>query len=205
VQVDGEGRWAKPLEEPQVAYARRAGRATETRTGRKAAVATGANAGASDDSPNTAAVPAGAPAPADVAVPVVVAPEPGPAELRQDGDGFGDESPDCPKCGGRMWDNRLTKRNPKAPDFKCRDRSCDGVVWPPRSAGEGPRDAGRDAPRDGARAKADAPAPHDAPAPEPAPGKRNGTRQRAAAAAGRGEPPLDVSPLGASDDDDLPF
>ena len=36
----------------------------------------------------------------------------------------------CPKCGGRMWDNRLTKRNPRAPDFKCRDRSCDGVIWP---------------------------------------------------------------------------
>ena len=29
-----------------------------------------------------------------------------------------------------MWDNRLNKRNPKAPDFKCRDRRCDGVVWP---------------------------------------------------------------------------
>ena len=31
-----------------------------------------------------------------------------------------------------MWDNRTTKRNPKAPDFKCRNRSCDGVIWPPR-------------------------------------------------------------------------
>ncbi len=41
----------------------------------------------------------------------------------------------CPKCGGRMWDNRLTKRNPRAPDFKCRDRSCDGVIWPSK-AGE---------------------------------------------------------------------
>ncbi|HKH92718.1 MAG TPA: hypothetical protein VKA54_12995, partial [Gemmatimonadaceae bacterium] len=40
----------------------------------------------------------------------------------------------CPKCGGRMWDNRLTKRNPKAPDYKCRDRSCDGVIWPPKGA-----------------------------------------------------------------------
>lgn len=38
----------------------------------------------------------------------------------------------CPKCGGRMWDNRADKKNPKAPDFKCRDRSCDGVIWPPR-------------------------------------------------------------------------
>ena len=51
----------------------------------------------------------------------------------QDGD------PPCPKCGSRMWDNRGTpekpKANPKAPDFKCRDKSCDGVIWPPR----GPR------------------------------------------------------------------
>jgi len=33
-----------------------------------------------------------------------------------------------------MWDNRLSKRNPKAPDFKCRDRACDGVIWPARPA-----------------------------------------------------------------------
>ena len=33
-----------------------------------------------------------------------------------------------------MWDNREGKRNPKAPDFKCKDRSCDGVIWPPRAA-----------------------------------------------------------------------
>ena len=39
-------------------------------------------------------------------------------------------APACPKCGGRMWDNRQSKRNPKAPDFKCRDRGCDGVLWP---------------------------------------------------------------------------
>lgn len=39
-------------------------------------------------------------------------------------------APTCPKCAGRMWDNRASKRNPKAPDFKCRDRSCDGVLWP---------------------------------------------------------------------------
>ena len=44
------------------------------------------------------------------------------------------ELPSCPKCGGKMWDNRLSKRNPKAPDYKCRDRSCDGVIWPPRVA-----------------------------------------------------------------------
>lgn len=32
-----------------------------------------------------------------------------------------------------MWDNRLSKRNPKQPDFKCRNRSCDGVIWPPKN------------------------------------------------------------------------
>lgn len=43
----------------------------------------------------------------------------------------GDDVP-CPKCGGRTWDNRVGKKNPKAPDFKCRDRACDGVIWPPK-------------------------------------------------------------------------
>ena len=42
----------------------------------------------------------------------------------------GDFPPPCPKCGGKMWDNRASKRNPKAPDAKCRDRACDGVMWP---------------------------------------------------------------------------
>ncbi len=41
----------------------------------------------------------------------------------------------CPKCGGQMWDNRASKKNPKAPDFKCRARSCDGVRWPERQSG----------------------------------------------------------------------
>lgn len=39
-------------------------------------------------------------------------------------------APACPQCGGKMWDNRASKRNPKAPDFKCRARTCDGVLWP---------------------------------------------------------------------------
>lgn len=45
--------------------------------------------------------------------------------------------PSCPKCNGRMWDNRTErdgspKKNPKAPDFKCRSKECDGAIWPPR-------------------------------------------------------------------------
>jgi len=37
--------------------------------------------------------------------------------------------PPCPKCGGAMWDNRADKRNPKSPDFKCRDRACGHPIW----------------------------------------------------------------------------
>lgn len=47
-----------------------------------------------------------------------------------------DGDPSCPVCGNRMWDNRGTpekpKANPKAPDFKCKDKQCNGVIWPPR-------------------------------------------------------------------------
>jgi hypothetical protein len=42
--------------------------------------------------------------------------------------------PTCPACQGQMWDNRPKKASgeysPKAPDFKCRDRECDGKLWP---------------------------------------------------------------------------
>jgi hypothetical protein len=95
VEVDGEGRYAKPVEDPARAYERRYGNGAMHRmpSGR-AAVST--------DSPAATSILT------DV------------------------DAVSCPKCGGRMWDNRLTKRNPKAPDYKCRDRSCDGVIWPSR-------------------------------------------------------------------------
>lgn len=109
VQVDGEGRYARPLEDPAVAYARRYGRG-------EAAAAESSHEMVHDEAP--AATSNGAAA----------------ALARADA-----EVPSCPKCGGRMWDNRLTKRNPKAPDFKCRDRACDGVIWPPKGAGRQPK------------------------------------------------------------------
>jgi hypothetical protein len=107
VQMDGDGKYAKPLEDPAAAYARRHGpRAVDgagpTRVG--AAARSGAPGGERADGAAPAAAGAASP---------LAATEHG-----------------CPKCGGRMWDNRLTKRNPKAPDYKCRDRSCDGVIWP---------------------------------------------------------------------------
>ncbi len=49
------------------------------------------------------------------------------------------EEPSCPKCGGNMWDNRTSKKNPKAPDYKCRTTSCDGVIWPPKNGKAPPK------------------------------------------------------------------
>jgi hypothetical protein len=52
---------------------------------------------------------------------------------------FNPDEPPCPSCGKQMWDNRepdrggkgkYPKKNPKQPDFKCRDKECDGVLWP---------------------------------------------------------------------------
>jgi hypothetical protein len=44
--------------------------------------------------------------------------------------------PSCPICGGEMWDNRPKKASgefkPTAPDFKCKDKECDGKIWPPK-------------------------------------------------------------------------
>jgi hypothetical protein len=109
VQMDGDGKFARPIEDPALAYARRYGRPKVV-------------------SPATSASPA---ARADVGADLALTAEPAPAERSLDTVRTSDEQ-SCPKCGGRVWDNRLTKRNPKAPDFKCRDRSCDGVIWPPK-------------------------------------------------------------------------
>jgi hypothetical protein len=108
VQMDGDGKFARPLEDPAMAYARRYGRP-------KAVVAASA--------PHSVVRADRADDVSDV---VPEFPEPRLDTVRTS------DEPSCPKCGGRLWDNRLTKRNPKAPDFKCRDRSCDGVIWPPK-------------------------------------------------------------------------
>lgn len=102
VQVAGDGKYARPLQDPADAYARRQQR----------------HAGLEHAAPDE---------PANPAVEAEMTPAAGP---------LASDEPSCPKCGGRMWDNRLSKRNPKAPDFKCRSRSCDGVLWPQRGAGE---------------------------------------------------------------------
>lgn len=97
VEVDSDGKGARPLEDPAIVHARK--------------------------HPASARV-----AEAEPAIDNIDAPRP-PLALEEES---------CPKCGGRMWDNRLTKRNPRAPDFKCRNRSCDGVIWPPKTGAEHP-------------------------------------------------------------------
>lgn len=51
--------------------------------------------------------------------------------------------PMCPTCGSTMWDNRPKKAsgdmNPKAPDFKCKDKSCQGVIWKHGEKARAPR------------------------------------------------------------------
>jgi hypothetical protein len=117
VEVDvSNPRFPKPVEDPNVAYQRRYGRPGVPRT---------------EPNGNGATAPTTS-APA-------VSGDHGP-------DAGANETVACPKCGGRMWDNRLTKRNPKAPDYKCQNRSCDGVLWPPKP-GEGQQIAAALTPR----------------------------------------------------------
>jgi hypothetical protein len=143
VQVDGDGRNARPIEDPGVVYARRFGPTN--------------GASLPESSPAPAATvesnPAESPTPGRAAAKRVRQSAAATAREPEVVEGLADVAvaepmgtPACPKCGGRMWDNRLSKRNPKAPDFKCRDRSCDGVIWPARPAAAagnaGSKDAG---------------------------------------------------------------
>jgi hypothetical protein len=138
VRVDGEGRHAKPLEDPAAAYARRygsrdaaaagtkSGTDAEPREGDAVVKPKGRRVAASGRETATAAPAEAAPA---AALPTRLA----------------EAAVECPVCGGAMWDNRATKRNPRAPDYRCRDRSCDGVIWPSRTpAGDEATAAGGD-------------------------------------------------------------
>ena len=215
VPVDGDGRFAHPLEDPQTAYDRRIARRAERSAGRTAAVGGGSARLAAperESERNGAAVAPAERAAAPVEpfdAPVTPAAAPAvPAAVDA-------ELVECPKCGGRMWDNRVTKRNPKAPDFKCRDRSCDGVIWPPRAtagapAGDGAASTGSAATQHGARGEGAAtPAAGpavDIEAPTDARSPRRGRARAAAAGAPARAAAFDAGPLGGEgSDDEIPF
>ena len=130
-------------------------------------------------SSGTTARAAAGPPPTDAASPARPAPVAGGPRLDSAG------MPLCPICGGAMWDDRTSKRNPRAPDFKCRNKprerggpGCEGVIWPSRDGSPSPYPPS--APRRSAQ-----PAP---------PLADDGPRD--------GPPVWDGPPL---DDDDLPF
>jgi hypothetical protein len=84
--------------------------------------------------------------------------------------------PLCPICGGSMWDDRLTKRNPRAPDFKCRNRprerggpGCEGVIWPPRDGAPSPYPPPVPRRQSPAPPRQESPPAFDGPPPEEAP------------------------------------
>ena len=118
VEVDGDGKFARAVEDPALAYVRKSARVS----------------GAPQKSPSGEGVAGqnGEPVTGDLTVAAKTRTEDLMALLP--------DIPVCPKCGGKMWDNRLSKRNPKAPDYKCRDRSCDGVIWPHRGVPAAPAD-----------------------------------------------------------------
>jgi hypothetical protein len=124
VQVDGDSKYPKPLEDPGIAYARRFG-----------------NGSVSDHRPSSTTPVERGPAPAPTqkaSAPASRTVERAPVDDGSYTQTSDEPQPSCPRCGGKVWDNRLSKRNPKAPDFKCRDRSCDGVIWPPRRGTSAP-------------------------------------------------------------------
>lgn len=51
----------------------------------------------------------------------------------------------CPKCSrSEMWDNtEKVKGGWNGPLFKCKDKTCDGVIWPPKGERAAPAKAVR--------------------------------------------------------------
>lgn len=35
----------------------------------------------------------------------------------------------CTQCGSDMWDNRGRKKNPKQPDYACKNKECGYAIW----------------------------------------------------------------------------
>lgn len=43
----------------------------------------------------------------------------------------------CPQCGSEMWDNTVNKKNPKGPDYKCKDKACAHPIWLDKKGAKG--------------------------------------------------------------------
>lgn len=113
VQMDGDGKYAKPVEDPSVAYARRFGRPSVVKPVVDGQVGYGA-----------------------------VEPERGERASGTDEISHSvkaTDQPSCPKCGAaNMYDNRsendarAARGEKLRPDWKCRQRGCEGIIWRPK-------------------------------------------------------------------------
>lgn len=59
---------------------------------------------------------------------------------------------ECQKCGGPVWDNRANKKNPKGPDYKCKDKNCNEAFWfdsAPLAKANAPKQQANGAPKPG--------------------------------------------------------
>jgi len=116
VPMDGPSRHAKPKVDPGTLYWRQQARKGATTSGR-------------DNQVPLPRVSAAEPTagPDDVAPPARATSSPPPPPKSQ-GVSYADLP--CPRCGGRMWDNRLTKIK-NQPDYKCirSKNGCSGAVW----------------------------------------------------------------------------
>ena len=109
VEVDGDGKYAKPVEDPAVAYARRHRGAVDTPPPALRALVGDPTPSPVQraEEPSAYVTPFRSPAAAAAKPKATFAPIP------------------CPVCGKKMWDNTATKRG-NQPDYKCQDKACDG-------------------------------------------------------------------------------
>lgn len=115
IKVNGDGKFAKPLEDPAAVYARKIGAAAPQ------SVAPPQQTSASVAAPRRDTPPNGSPA------------------VRNDQQAaLAGPAPKCPDCGGGMRDERVGKRNPKAPDWRCLTKDCKGVKWPEKDGASKP-------------------------------------------------------------------
>ena len=123
VQMDGDGKYAKPVEDPQAAYDRKHGRKSEGEQSRpprqNGADADSRPTGTTEGRPQSTTTHGDSP-----------------ESNTERGTTSESKVPPCPKCGGRMYDNRaenavrVAAGKKSRPDFKCADRACGEVIWP---------------------------------------------------------------------------
>lgn len=122
IEMDGDGKYARPVRDPALVLAEKLAERAEKLTRDEAPPPPprprSIRQQVADAFPDPYGYePPGSAPPQRLAAP---APLPVPASIV--------DAPDCPICQGPMWDNRKTKTG-RQPDFKCKTKTCDGALW----------------------------------------------------------------------------